>query len=381
MANTLTSLNPEKWKSTVQDYLNNMLVAKEVADVRYQDMLSEGDQINFPETSDVYSQTYTPGTDLVAQALVATQSSLVVDKNRAVVVAIDDTEKKQAAADYAVRYAKQSAFRLANEMDKDLLTVGVAGAASTATGGTLDTSTIYDAMVDAHTALFRNNATDGPLFAIMDAKRKGLLSKTFVANGFTQADSALQNGFEGNANGFRVYCSNNIPASVTITIATNPTANDTFTIFGVTFTFVASAAAAGDITIGANAAATQTNISNAIAGTSTGFVDVSADNRAKLKNANAAISAWATNVATISGVGYINASETLTAAADGFGTETTSILFGRVGALALGTQMTPSLTISDIPLQIGKYYKTHTLYGTKVFSRDAYRLHKLTINA
>lgn len=49
-------------------------------------------------------------------------------------------------------------------------------------------------------------------------------------------------------------------ATGTITITTNPSANDTIIVNGVTFTFKAAAALATEVTIGANAAATAANL-------------------------------------------------------------------------------------------------------------------------
>ena len=56
-------------------------------------------------------------------------------------------------------------------------------------------------------------------------------------------------------------------ASGTLTIPTNPTANDTMTIGAKVYTFKAAAAVIGDIVIGVSAAATQLNIRAAINGT------------------------------------------------------------------------------------------------------------------
>jgi hypothetical protein len=56
--------------------------------------------------------------------------------------------------------------------------------------------------------------------------------------------------------GFYVYSSNNLPTTVTLTMDTQPTNLDTITILGVTWTWVTdgTAAAAGEINIGANIA-------------------------------------------------------------------------------------------------------------------------------
>ena len=44
MANTVAPLNPEKWKSDVQDWLNAMLVAEGITDMqKFSSMVSSGD--------------------------------------------------------------------------------------------------------------------------------------------------------------------------------------------------------------------------------------------------------------------------------------------------------------------------------------------------
>lgn len=384
MANSLSALNPTLWQPTVQDYLNNMLIAKEVAMTRFDVPFgSYGAEIEFPELSNVYLQNYTPGTDLTAQNIVGTSSKLQINVKKAALLDIDEVEKVQARADYQVGLQRQLAYQLANDMDAAVISTGVTGAASTATGGSLDSPAMLQAMYDADTALYRKNAysNGAQKFAIMGPKFKNLLASTFVANGFQVADTTLRNGFAGSANGFDCYVSNNVPSSQALTIATNPTANDTITLFGVTLTFVASATNAGEITIGGNAAATQTNLSNFINNTSTGFVDVSQENRATLTNARIAISSWGSNLATITGAGYIGGTSVFTSGNNFWGTETTKILFGVKGAVALAAQIEPSIEMSQKPKQFGVYLKGLDLYGTKVFSRSANRLYSLTVNA
>jgi len=55
-----------------------------------------------------------------------------------------------------------------------------------------------------------------------------------------------------------------VKAQGTLSMATKPTADDTLTIGGVTYTFVASPAAAGDVAIGAAVANSQENLVTAI---------------------------------------------------------------------------------------------------------------------
>lgn len=382
-----TVLNGKKWTPAVQDYLENMLVAQAIADVRYASMVKQGvTQIEFPEMSEFSSQTYTAGTDMTESNLTATASLLTVDQSKAVMVRVDSKEEQQAAPEYVTNLVRHSAYLLSNDIDKHLLSTGVSGVSATVTGGALTVSTIYQALVDGHTRLFRNRAADGRLFAVMPPAQKGLLAQTFIANGYKESDSSLRNGFEGKAHMFDVYCSNNLPTSVVLTLSTNPSNGHTLVVGGVTFTFVTNgtAANAGEISIGANAAATQAIVRDAINGTGTPgastYIELSDENRAILKNADFSCGAFSSNAATITAVGYIGGSVSA-AGSNGFGTESTQILIGQYGAIALGMQRYPDLQIDSIPKQFGKYYKTLALWGSKVFSRKAQGLVKITCNA
>ncbi len=384
-ANTINVLNPANWRPIVQDFLNNMLVATDIANTQVRAELTDGDTVNFPQMSDLIVQNYTQGTDLNIEALNASQSSLLVNASKAVTFAIDPVQEKQAKANYAIAMAKQAAFRLANQIDKDLLGAGVAGASSTISLGSPSVSTVVASLANNYSQLFQQNATDGEMFGVVTPAFVSLLSQTFVSNGFNLADTMLRNSFKGMAGEFKIYCSNNLPTTQTIVMSVIPVAADTITFNGVTWTFVASGTATnpGEISIGANAAAAEANLILAANGTgvpgATTYIDVSADSRTLLTNNNVLATASGTSV-IFTAVGRINGQETITSATDVWGTEVASMLFGRMGAVSLGLQMQPNLYIRDETKQIARNYITHTLYGTKVFSRDAFRLLKVTIN-
>lgn len=387
MANAITALNPELWKPIVQDYLNNMLVSRKICNVKCEALLASGDQVNFPYTSDVRVQSYAQGTDLTMDALSATQDSLSVDQSKAATFVMDPVQERQALANYGVQLAYQSAYVLSNNIDQAVLQSGVTNANNTMAGGSLTAATLQTQMTNAMAQLARNNATDGEMWCVLDPERVALLTQTFVANGFQIADSTLRNGFKGMAYDFNVYQTNNLPSSVSLSVATNPTAGDTMTVAGYTWTFVANgtAAAAGDISIGGNAAATQAIIKDALNGAGTPgastYIDISTEGRRSYQNAQLASATFSGNASTITMYGRISGSDTLTAAADGFGTETTQMLFGRQGAMSLAIQMYPELYIHPEPKQIANNYITHTLFGTATFQRDKKRIVKVTCNA
>lgn len=386
MANSLSALNPEVWKPMVQDYLNKMLVANQISNTKCEEYLSSGDQVNFPYVSDVRVQSYTQGTDLTMDDVDATQDSLIVDQSKAATFVLDPVQEKQALADYGAQLAFQSAFQLKNNIDQTLFTTIQAAANSTVAGGALAVATMLSRMNDVYAELARQNATDGELFAVVDPERAILLTQSFVANGFVEADATLRNQFRGRAAGFNVYVSNNLPVTNTWTMPTIPVATDTMVVAGVTITWVAAAAAAaaGEVSIGANVAASQANFVDAINGTGTPgagtYIEFSKEDRRKLQNAQISASAFAADVSTVTGFGKIGGTEAVTPADAVWGTETGDMLFGKVGAPSLAIQMSPELYIRGETKQISRNYITHVLFGTKVFNRDAFRLVNMSYN-
>jgi len=215
-----------------------------------------------------------------------------------------------------------------------------------------------------------------------------LLAQSEVASGFNVADNALMNGFVGNSQaGFKIYMSNNLPTSVVLTVDTQPTAGDKVTIAGVTLTCVADGTAAteGQINIGADLADFKLILVDALnqgtSKTADWVLAADGENRRKLQNANVVASAFATNDCTITAAGKIGGTETFTAVTNIFGTETGSLLCGDIGAISLGMQIQPTMASAPVPTRpMETNYAIHTLYGKKVFHRDAPRLVNLTIN-
>lgn len=387
MANSISALNPENWKPIIQDYLNNMLVSMDIANTKCVPYLNDGDAVNFPYVSDVRVQDMTQGTDLDIDDISATQDTLTVNQSRAVTFQMHPVQEKQAKAKYGMDLAFQSAYQLRNDIDQQVIESGVDNAATALESAAVTTSasSIYQYMTEARSSLVRSNAGDGEHFAVMPPEEVAKLEQSFVANGFVLGDKTLERGFQGMVNGFKVYSSNNTPTSVVHTIADQPANGDTFTVFGVTWTWVTDGTATnpGELNIGANVADARAIYLTAINGTtppSAGdYVDVSTADRRTLSNAGASAAAFSGNNSTLSGYGKIAPSETYTSANNVFGDESTSVLFGRMGAISLGLQMNPELYIRDQEKNIGRNYITHTLYGVATFERDKQRLVKLPV--
>jgi len=385
MANTTTSLNQTKFVRTVQAFRNKMLVSMRFARTQLPVDVSNGDQIDFPTITDLRAQNYSSQVDATIDDFVSASDTLDLDNREVVTFHIDPAQVKQATSEYESALAFQAAYQLANRVDQTVINAGITGASNSISGfTTINSTNILNMFTEATSNLFRQNAGPGRSFALIDPERFALLEQNVVANGFNLGDTTLKNGYTGDYSGYNVLVSNNLPSSQTLGMATNPTADDTFTLYGVTFTFKAAPAAAGEIDIGGSAAATGANIVLAINGTGTGdgtdYFELSTANRRKLQNAQCSAAAWGSDASVVTGFGKIDGEETFTDGTDAWGTETSSLLFGRVGAVSMAMQMAPKLFVRPESKQVGDNHILHQLYGDKVFTRDADRLIKVPYN-
>jgi hypothetical protein len=392
MSNDYSVYNPENWMPMVQDFRNFSLIARKIGRFEFRDVLGrDGDRVNWPYDPDVYSQGYTPGTDLTVPSRTGVQDYMDITTKRAVVFSDDPISLRQRKdKGLMAKLSKRAGNVLGRYVDQDVIGQGVTSAANNVTPSagavTLSKSNMLDYVTKMLANIEEDYGADGEMWCVVDPLRRAVLTQLFTEHGFSEADAALRNGFIGKAAGMNFYVSNDLPMSAGITLATNPTANDTVTIKGVTFTFVAAPASAGEVDIGASAAATQANLLAAINGSGTGdgtdYYELSGKDRAKLTNARVTCGAFSSNAATVTGYGRMNVSSDLTASTDGWTTdETGHILAGRKGAISCGLQKEPTLYEGKEPKRPETNYIIYQLHGKKVFYEDTFRLAKLQFNA
>lgn len=194
---------------------------------------------------------------------------------------------------------------MAQSIDRHVINKAVVDAPTMlADAGAVSTATVFAATpwaVTAANALTIVNATIEEVnfnegygdekFILVDTSFVKNLTGYFQSTGNQVADETIRGGvpYVGMlAGGVRVFQSNNVPHYATITFGASVTANDTVRVNGVTFTFVASiGTTAGNVLIGANAAASQANLQAFLldpATTSATQVALSLDNQNKVKN-------------------------------------------------------------------------------------------------
>lgn len=388
MANTLTGIIGQYWQPFTQQFLNNSLVVRDISNVMHPTE-KEGNTINWPYTPTQRVQIYTASTDMTIDPVVAANSTMTLAQQVASAFNVDRIQQSQATVEWVARQAAQSAYELGNRIDQYTFNKGATLAAArnaNSVGGAITPANINSVFAASYARLDEANAGTAR-FVVIDPSTMVSLTSTFIANGFKMADDALENGFVGKDSiGFRVYKSNNLPFSGSLGLATNPTANDTITIKGVTFKFVANGTAAnpGEISIGANIAATQPIVVNAINGTGTPgastYIELATTDRRTLQSAQVLAGAFSSNKTALTGFGRLSATSSLTATSDGFGTTTKTLIAGAMGAMSLGIQKEIFTEIKEEPKQFSTNYLTGTLFDATVFYRDTFRLSAITAN-
>ena len=415
-----------------------MPVYKAFATERLAKDLTTGDTIKRTYASDVIVNEMGGDGSYSTQGLTDTDESLTVNKKPEVSFQIPDWQTFQAHLPTQRKYAEKSMARIwnyidgyvlnqmiyaahysqtknstPNVIDNGILATGVSDGA----GLTISVGNIQALFATATQQLQKNNVTYVPNKQFSGVPTKDMLEKMSCAaitpeayNALVQyvggknsakGDEVTTNGYVGYFMGFNVFVSNNLPWSAILTLATVPTASDTFKL-GIsssvyqTFRFFGSLGQAGDILQTVDAATTATNTAAALnapfttsatyygltAGTYTAASTTTTYNGV-MTQANAMtlflrnIYAWVDGTTTTSvhiqvagfGPAYIalgtNAANNVAPLATA---KDMHCLFGASQSIDMILQATPRMTTNPVSSKVAKDFITWTLFGAKVFN-------------
>lgn len=395
MANDLQHFIPELWSKRIQVWKRRNLVATQITNSEERAGLSYGDRIHRPISSDLVVNDYTRGTAVALQDVNSTDEYMDINRAKEVSFYVDALDKKQTKYDPERIYTEKAGYELSNEIDQTVL-AEVSNATYTFDDGsiggiagnpiTLAAATTQGIVADLEAEMSSADIeSTSPWCLVVTPKVIANFSKAFVASGFDKADTTLTNGFQGMFQGFMVYKSNNILHTNLLTTTANLTNGDTVTVNGVVFTLKTSgtAAAAGDVSLGASAAATVANLIDAVNGTGTPgastYIAVSTANRnlLKAKKVTAALSGTANVLFKTAGkVVYAEASSNAS-----FGTQRAKCIACKKGAVDLVMQMEPEVQFNKVPDKSGYNTLVIDLYGVKTFQEGKDRMFSFDVVA
>lgn len=307
-----------------------------------------------------FMQTYTPLTATSAQQNVDTQDEFLeisrTTHAESIHINIDDTEKAQLKNyNLEAHYGDMLGNRMKDSIEKRWVdaidgfhTIGSAAAPVDFSG-----ANIHDICEDGAALVDVADVYDLQRVLLVGPREYRAIEKAVADRETSMGDMVMVNGFPGRQ--FYDYVlvkSNNLPWRATLDLATNPSNGNYITIAGFRINFFTSLAShvAGQLSvlIGADAAATRTNLRNLFSGAGTpgtDYVPMTITEAFYLKG-NRRIAA--TNAANMvfTGYGDIGVTDSLTAAADGWTAQYKNIFFTAVGATDLGLQLEDSLEMS-----------------------------------
>jgi hypothetical protein len=394
MANSLSASFPTRWAREMQERLEKLDVFRAQANFRLEADLKDGDTVKRVYRSNIRPADYTRGSDVTFVDITDTAESLVVDKTPVLPFYVDDLDALQSHYDTRERYTGDTVKDLNHVVDgwyqaevtNALTTIDAADFGGTAAqGATITPSNVQKLFALAKKKLGRKNVMPGTLFANITPDIEQALLEYLAGKESVLGDKTGENGHIGRYYGFDLYVTNAAYWTGELTMGATATNLDTITINGVTFTFVSSiGTTAGNVLIGANAAATCTNLTTLINApgttTSTG-VALSADDQALLYGLIATDGTTKVTF-TYRGAGGVVTTSSFTSASNLWHATNNmnQLMFGEKGSVDLVIQKQPTVQIEKAENRLGYKVIPYTLFGKKTFRDGARKLIKVKVN-
>lgn len=209
---------PEIWSANLLQPLQKAEVFGGVCNRDYEGDISQaGDTVHITTVSDVTVGDYTPHTDISIEALSDATQALIVNQSKFFAFEVDDVEKRQAISDVIAPATSNAAYQLADLADQYIAALMKAGVATgnklTAVTST-DAAKLYETIVDLGVLLDEASVPSQGRWVVITPAQYGLLLKDerFISAS-DAANATLRNGIVGEAAGFSVRKSNNVPTT------------------------------------------------------------------------------------------------------------------------------------------------------------------------
>lgn len=390
MANDLTPSFEDVWARTQQDVFLKRSIAMVVADTSFNSTMRAGDVLKRTYRSVTASDVpglYTRGSDMDDTDITDVAETLTVNKEYYISFLEDDFDAIQSKYDVAMKYGNDFGIVMQTQMDADVLGE-VFNASSTVDDGTiggtagngiaLSTSNVFTTVTAVTKKLTKLNIYDTDKVGAVSPEFEEIISQYYGAKVTDLGDDVSQNGYFTKISGYKLYSTNNLAGSASLNMATNPTAGDTVTIQGVVFTYRAAPALAGEVDIGADAAASLANLValiNTPQTTTAWGIALSAANIKQFRSRGVTATVVGTTAeVTFKGAGVLAVSETLTAVADIWTAvlQKQHQLFGiKNKCTTLVVQKKPSVEVERVQKRLSDRIKNGMLYGLKTFADNA----------
>lgn len=401
MANSVSAQFPEIWDDKIQTTFYNNNVARNVVESVAGPINNKGDvlhRVKRTEQTEAFAVTDRYA-DVTNYDVTRTDESLTINSEYVVSFRMAAKDNFQASPKLIADEAENQAQILSDQIDSDVLgeifnaasTVDDGSIGGTAGNGiTLAEANVYK-IPNAVTKKFqRLNVNNGTMRAVVSPDYMEIRNNSVTSRATDLGDKAVIKPYRGEYGGYEHYVSNLIAGSAVITWGATPTANDVIVLEGQTFTFVSSiGSTAGNVLIGANAAAAKLNfetlVNDPTTTTSTGVAlgtTASSTVRMFINKITAVATSSTLTTVRVNGTGVISISVTFTSGSNTLTKKKQHLFFEKGDAPALAIQYDK---VPDGGRVDGKYkveeYIWGSLYGIKTFTDHAKRLVNVEIDA
>ena len=216
----VTNFVPDIWSARILENLSKVSVAGGVVNRDYEGDTTTGDSVKITSITDPTITAYT-GSDLTLEDIDDATQSLALDQKQSFNFYLDDVERAQAVNGGAILQAAidRASYGLANVLDAYVLNLMAAGASNSTPDHDIAEATIstvtdaYDALVNWGVLLDEADCPQDNRFVVVTPSFYGKILKDsrFISAGDNAAAETRANGRVGQAAGFDVYKSNNLP--------------------------------------------------------------------------------------------------------------------------------------------------------------------------
>ena len=398
---SITNFKPQ-FDNAYQEIFQKVLVAKEIANTRFEALLSYGASVERVayDISGVYVRTVSRGSASTIDAITDSNETLTINVEKEAVFYLSDGEVKQAGPlNPGEVFGGQIAIKVAADLDARIFyevlnaakafdTGDLTTLASTGVPITLSSTTVPQ-MVTRMPAKLRNaNITLTNMALVVDSYAASDIEQYLLGKQFSIVESVFMNGYAGPIATAEVYVSQNLTGVAVSTPATTPTTGDTFVIGGVTFTLVTTGGGgigttAGNVLFSTTADA-MTNLAaliNAPGTTTANGVALSVADQATITQTLKLAATAASTKITIIGTG--SGRLVISGAANMIGANLVNYLacyYGKKGAIDLVVQDLKEVDMRQTTDRRGTNVFSSYLAGVKTFADGAKKFLNVKIN-
>lgn len=209
---------PEVWSARLLEHLDKVHVYAALMNRDYEgDIRAYGDTVHINQIGSITINNYT-GDDIEdPEELDSTMMELKIDQAKYFNFQVKDIDNAQSHPKLVDAAMQRASYGINDTIDQYLASLLLSGAASGSviTAGTLTSENAYDYLVDLGVLLNEHNVPMLGRWVVIPPWFHGLLLKDprFVGNGTGYNQAILQGGWVGDAAGFRIHLSNNVPLS------------------------------------------------------------------------------------------------------------------------------------------------------------------------